>query len=77
MAERSGLRPAVKIAVQGLDKTFKQQRHPGGGAHGLDLDVMPGETLAVVGASGVGKSTLLHILGTLERPSNGKVLWEG
>ncbi|MCX5891930.1 MAG: ABC transporter ATP-binding protein, partial [Deltaproteobacteria bacterium] len=31
----------------------------------------------VVGASGVGKSTLLHILGTLERPSNGQVLWEG
>jgi lipoprotein-releasing system ATP-binding protein len=31
----------------------------------------------VVGASGVGKSTLLHILGTLERPTAGKVLWDG
>ncbi len=44
---------------------------------GVDLDIRQGETLAVVGASGVGKSTLLHILGTLERPSAGKVHWEG
>jgi lipoprotein-releasing system ATP-binding protein len=44
---------------------------------GLDLDVYAGETLAVVGASGVGKSTLLHILGTLERPTQGTVIWEG
>jgi len=44
---------------------------------GLDLEVYSGETLAVVGASGVGKSTLLHILGTLERPTAGQVVWEG
>ncbi len=43
----------------------------------MDLDICQGETLAVVGASGVGKSTLLHILGTLERPSTGKVHWDG
>ncbi len=39
----------------------------------LDLQVEAGESLAVVGASGVGKSTLLHILGTLDQPSSGKV----
>jgi lipoprotein-releasing system ATP-binding protein len=44
---------------------------------GVDLNIYRGETLAVVGASGVGKSTLLHILGTLERPSGGQVQWEG
>jgi lipoprotein-releasing system ATP-binding protein len=40
---------------------------------GLDLDVARGEMLAVVGASGVGKSTLLHVLGTLDRPEAGTV----
>jgi lipoprotein-releasing system ATP-binding protein len=44
---------------------------------GVDLDIFNGETLAVVGASGVGKSTMLHILGTLERPTSGQVWWDG
>jgi len=39
----------------------------------VDLDVEPGETVAVVGPSGCGKSTLLHVLGGLERPSGGEV----
>ncbi len=43
----------------------------------LDLVVRRGERLAIVGASGVGKSTLLHILGTLDRPTSGKVLHGG
>ena len=38
---------------------------------GVDLDLFAGQTLAVTGASGVGKSTLLHILGTLDRPTAG------
>src|SRR5579884_2985265 len=43
----------------------------------LDLTVMPGERLAVVGASGVGKSTLLHLLGALDRPTAGQLLFDG
>ncbi len=43
---------------------------------GIDLDIKKGEMLAVVGASGVGKSTLLHILGGLDRPTSGRV-WYG
>jgi len=44
---------------------------------GLELTVAPQESAAILGASGVGKSTLLHILGTLERPSEGWVLYDG
>jgi lipoprotein-releasing system ATP-binding protein len=43
----------------------------------LDLTVMPGECLAVVGASGVGKSTLLHLVGALDRPTAGQLLFDG
>ena len=44
---------------------------------GVDLTFSQGEKAAIVGASGVGKTTLLHILGTLDRPSTGKVFYEG
>ncbi|MFQ5498850.1 MAG: ABC transporter ATP-binding protein [Candidatus Zixiibacteriota bacterium] len=44
---------------------------------GMSLDMKKGETAAVTGASGVGKSTLLHILGGLDRPSKGAVSIDG
>jgi lipoprotein-releasing system ATP-binding protein len=44
---------------------------------GVNLSVNPGETVAVIGASGVGKSTLLHVLGTLDRPTSGRVWFAG
>ena len=44
---------------------------------GLDLDVKTGEIIAIIGKSGVGKSTLLHILGTLDRPEQGSVIFRG
>ena len=44
---------------------------------GLNLDLAEGERLAIVGESGVGKSTLLHVLGTLDRPTRGQILFAG
>jgi lipoprotein-releasing system ATP-binding protein len=76
MKELETLQPPVKIAISGLVKIFRHNSVQVEVLSGVDLNIRPGETLAVVGASGVGKSTLLHILGTLERPSAGKVLWE-
>lgn len=44
---------------------------------GVDLEVGAGESLSIVGPSGSGKSTLLNIIGTLEAPSSGQVLFDG
>jgi len=77
MTEYGTSQTPVKIELRGLIKTFRHNGNQVEVLTGVDLDIRQGETLAVVGASGVGKSTLLHILGTLERPSAGKVHWEG
>jgi lipoprotein-releasing system ATP-binding protein len=44
---------------------------------GINLNLREGEAVAIVGASGIGKSTLLHILGTLDRPDSGTLLFNG
>ena len=44
---------------------------------GVNLTVNAGESIALIGASGTGKSTLLHLLGTLDRPTAGRVLFDG
>jgi lipoprotein-releasing system ATP-binding protein len=44
---------------------------------GMTVSVNRGESVAIIGASGVGKSTLLHLLGALDRPTGGRVLFEG
>jgi lipoprotein-releasing system ATP-binding protein len=67
----------VLVRVRGLSKSFET----GDGAidvlREIDLDVHGGERLAIVGASGVGKSTLLHILGTLDHPTAGQIDFRG
>jgi len=76
-----GLRPdpdAAPLEAMGLRKHFRS----GDGSElrilqGVELRVGPGEVVAIVGASGVGKSTLLHLLGALDRPTAGEVLVGG
>jgi lipoprotein-releasing system ATP-binding protein len=65
------------LQVKGVHKHFGSGERRVDVLRGVDLTLSGQESIAVVGASGVGKSTLLHILGTLERPSAGEVIYEG
>jgi lipoprotein-releasing system ATP-binding protein len=65
------------IEIQDLHKKFHNVHAPIEILKAVNLTIENGETLSVVGASGIGKSTFLHILGTLDRPDKGKVLFQG
>ncbi len=68
------------ISVEGVTRTFVISGGREGKLfvlRGVSINVTKGEVIAIVGASGAGKSTLLHIIGTLDKPTTGKVLFEG
>lgn len=65
------------IRCDGLVKIYKTDDLEVMALQGLDLEIAKGELMAIVGKSGSGKSTLLKILGGLERPSAGKVIYNG
>jgi lipoprotein-releasing system ATP-binding protein len=70
-------RGGARVVVEKLTKEFVH-----GGVvipvlRGLDFELQPGEIASVVGASGVGKSTLLQVLGTLDAPTSGKITFDG
>lgn len=66
-----------QITAKGLTKSYGRGIARVEVLKGVDLSIAEGETIAIVGASGVGKSTLLNILGALDRPTSGEVLYRG
>ena len=65
------------IVASGIIKGYRTSAGYVPVLEGVDLTVAEGEMLAITGASGVGKSTLLHVLGTLDRPESGTVVVGG
>ncbi|MEM7447521.1 MAG: ABC transporter ATP-binding protein [Myxococcota bacterium] len=65
------------MVVENVHRSFKHQGRDVEVLKGVDLRIEQGEMVCVVGASGTGKSTLLHLLGTLDLPSSGRILYGG
>ena len=65
------------LVARDITKSFKTNGQQLRILNGINLTIYKGEMIAVMGASGVGKSTLLNILGALDRPTSGEVIFEG
>ncbi len=65
------------ISIEGVSRIFNGKAAPVEILKSADLDIEKGESVAVVGASGIGKSTLLNLIGTLDRPDAGRILYQG
>ena len=75
--EKDSERVENLLAVRNLNKSFANGGISIDILKRLNFDLLAGETVAIVGASGIGKSTLLHIIGTLDRPDSGELLFKG
>ncbi len=65
------------LRAEAVTKTFRSEVGEIEVLRGVDLAVAEGDRIAILGQSGVGKSTLLHVLGTLDRPTSGSVRFRG
>ncbi len=65
------------IRVTEVHKAYQQGRNEVTALAGVSLDIQRGEFVAIMGPSGSGKSTLLHLIGGLDRPTQGEVLVDG
>jgi ABC-type lipoprotein export system ATPase subunit len=69
--------PSDLVMARGLVKVYGRGRAARRVLDGVDIDLRPGELVALVGPSGSGKSTLLHLIGGLDRPDGGQLTVAG
>jgi len=77
MNDSDSMNQKILVEAKGVNKSYKTKREIIHVLNETDLKLFSGEVLGVVGASGVGKSTLLHVLGGLDKPDGGEVLFKG
>jgi len=65
------------VQIENVEKRFMHEGHEVTILRGIDLTIEAGEMLSIVGQSGAGKSTLLNLMGTLDLPSRGRILFKG
>lgn len=75
MATASVIQPLIKLS--GVTKTFRNGEIATQVLHGIDIEIYPGEFVAIMGQSGSGKSTLMNILGCLDRATSGEYIFAG
>ena len=68
---------SILIETRALKKSFITDAGEIPVLKGIDLSIAAGDMVGIVGASGVGKSTLLHVLGALDKPTSGNVFYKG
>jgi lipoprotein-releasing system ATP-binding protein len=75
--QRANAHGGARIEVRGLSKEYVHSGITLQVLEDVNMDLAAGDMVAVVGASGVGKSTLLQILGTLDLPTQGSIMFNG
>jgi len=68
---------AILVTAESVTRSFVTDGRTIHALEKIDLTIDKGEVLGIIGASGAGKSTLLQMLGALDRPTCGKILFEG
>ena len=75
--QNESVMPEAMIRCENLVKIYKTRDLEVLALQGMDINIAPGELMAIVGNSGSGKSTFLNMLGGLDRPTAGKLYVDG
>jgi lipoprotein-releasing system ATP-binding protein len=75
MTAEGSRKAGLAVRVEGLQKAFFIGQKRLDVLKGIELTLNPGEMISIVGASGAGKSTFLHVLGTLDSPTSGRIFY--